>query len=133
MRSGAQRSTVRLPAADARGSVGVDPGLPEDLSAPSRVQTHDHSGKKTSHTVKNVLPINTVLILLFLSETSPGRTHDKRIAEATPIPYLRAVGCSRIWASRRSRLTRWESSCQPASRKGELSHATQKQPINASR
>jgi hypothetical protein len=33
-----------------------------------------------------VLLINTVLTILFLSETYEGRTHDKRIAEATPYP-----------------------------------------------
>jgi hypothetical protein len=30
--------------------------------------------------------VNTLLIILFLSETSGGRVHDKRIAEATPYP-----------------------------------------------
>ncbi len=43
-------------------------------------------GKKKCHTVKNVLLINAVLTILFLSETSAGSTHDKRIAEATPYP-----------------------------------------------
>jgi hypothetical protein len=33
-----------------------------------------------------VLLINAVLTILFLSETSEGRTHDKRMAEATPYP-----------------------------------------------
>jgi hypothetical protein len=36
--------------------------------------------------VKNVLLINGALTLLFLSETYAGRTHDKRIADATPYP-----------------------------------------------
>jgi hypothetical protein len=36
--------------------------------------------------VKNVLLINAALTILFLSETYPGSTHDKRIAEATPYP-----------------------------------------------
>jgi hypothetical protein len=34
--------------------------------------------------VKNVLLINAALMILFLSETYAGSTHDKRIAEATP-------------------------------------------------
>jgi hypothetical protein len=34
--------------------------------------------------VKNVLLVNTPLIILFLSETVGGRVHDKRIAKATP-------------------------------------------------
>jgi hypothetical protein len=33
-----------------------------------------------------VLLINAVLTILFLSETYEGRTHDKRIVEATPYP-----------------------------------------------
>jgi hypothetical protein len=36
--------------------------------------------------VKNVLLINAALTVLFLSDTYPGRTHDKRIAEAAPDP-----------------------------------------------
>jgi hypothetical protein len=36
--------------------------------------------------VKNVLLINAALTILFLSATYGGRTHDKRIAEATPSP-----------------------------------------------
>ena len=36
--------------------------------------------------MKNVLLINTALMILFLSGTYAGSTHDKRIAEATPYP-----------------------------------------------
>jgi hypothetical protein len=36
--------------------------------------------------VKNVLLVNTPLTILFLSDTYGGRTHDKRIADATPYP-----------------------------------------------
>jgi DDE superfamily endonuclease len=36
--------------------------------------------------VKNVLLVNAPLIILFLSATHGGCTHDKRIAEATPYP-----------------------------------------------
>jgi hypothetical protein len=36
--------------------------------------------------VKNVLLVNAPLTILFLSDTHGGRTHDKRIAEATPYP-----------------------------------------------
>jgi hypothetical protein len=36
--------------------------------------------------VKNVLLINAVLTILFLSDTYGGSTHDKRIADATPYP-----------------------------------------------
>jgi hypothetical protein len=34
-----------------------------------------------------VLRINAALTLLFLSETYAGRTHDKRMAEASPYPF----------------------------------------------
>jgi DDE superfamily endonuclease len=36
--------------------------------------------------VKHVVLINAALTILFLSDTSAGRTHDKRIADATPYP-----------------------------------------------
>ena len=47
-------------------------------------QTGCYSGKKKDHTVKNVLLINALLTLLFLSDTDGGRVHDKRMADATP-------------------------------------------------
>ena len=55
---------------------------PED----SAQQKACYSGKKKDYTVKNVLLVNTLLTILFLSETYGGRTHDKRIADATPYP-----------------------------------------------
>jgi DDE superfamily endonuclease len=36
--------------------------------------------------VKNVLLVNAPLTILFLSDTYGGRSHDKRIADATPYP-----------------------------------------------
>jgi len=36
--------------------------------------------------VKNVVLVNAPLTILFLSDTYGGRTHDKRIADATPYP-----------------------------------------------
>src|SRR5262249_20629471 len=45
-----------------------------------------YSGKKRDHTVKNVLLVNALLLILFLSDTYGGRVHDKRIADATPYP-----------------------------------------------
>jgi hypothetical protein len=35
---------------------------------------------------KNLLLINRALRILFLSETHPGRVHDKRMADTTPYP-----------------------------------------------
>ena len=36
--------------------------------------------------MKNVLLVNALLLILFLSATYGGRVHDKRIADATPYP-----------------------------------------------
>src|SRR5215813_11545058 len=49
-------------------------------------QKASYSGKKKDHTVKNVLLVNALLLILFLSDTHGGRMHDKRIADATPYP-----------------------------------------------
>jgi len=43
-------------------------------------------GRKKDHTVKHVLLVNALRIILFLSDTSGGHLHDKRIADATPSP-----------------------------------------------
>jgi len=49
--------------------------------------------------VKNVLLVNALLTILFLSDTYGGRVHDKRIVEATPYPLpagsqlLQDLGC----------------------------------------
>jgi hypothetical protein len=45
-----------------------------------------YRGKKKDHTVKNVLLVNALLTILFLSDTYGGCTHDKPIADATPYP-----------------------------------------------
>ena len=45
-----------------------------------------YSCKKKDHTVTNVLLVNALLLILFLSDTYGGRVHDKRIANATPYP-----------------------------------------------
>src|SRR5262249_28536019 len=55
-------------------------------------QTDCYSGKKKDHTVKNVLLVNALLLILFLSETYGGRVHDLRIAEATPYPLPAGSG-----------------------------------------
>jgi hypothetical protein len=36
--------------------------------------------------VKNVLLVNALLLILFLSDTYGGRVHEKPIADATPYP-----------------------------------------------
>jgi DDE superfamily endonuclease/Helix-turn-helix of DDE superfamily endonuclease len=55
-------------------------------------QTECYSGKKKDHTVKNVLLVNALLTILFLSDTYGGRVHDLRIAEATPYPLPAGSG-----------------------------------------
>ena len=41
---------------------------------------------KKDHTVKNVLLVNALLLILFLSDTHGGRTHDLRIAGSRTWP-----------------------------------------------
>ena len=36
--------------------------------------------------MKNVLLVDSELIIQFLSETHPGKVHDKRVADSTPYP-----------------------------------------------
>src|SRR3954447_15421156 len=55
-------------------------------SLPARSPSPRNPTKKKDHTVKNILLVNAVLIILFLSDTVGGRIHDKRLAEATPYP-----------------------------------------------
>ena len=55
-------------------------------------QTACYSGKKKDHTIKNVLLVNALLVILFLSDTHAGRTPDLRIAEATPYPLPAGSG-----------------------------------------
>src|SRR5215471_19194994 len=55
------------------------------------INTCETSPKK-DHTVKNVLLVNALLLILFLSDTCGGRVHDLRIAEATPYPLPAGSG-----------------------------------------
>src|SRR3989442_1362304 len=67
------------PLAGVPGKTTVSPQDPVE-------QTECYSGKKKDHTVKNVLLVNALLIILFLSDTYGGRVHDKPIADMTPYP-----------------------------------------------
>src|SRR5204862_1521454 len=49
-------------------------------------QNSHYSGKKKCHTVKNVLLVDKQLKIQYLSETHPGKVHDKRVIDATPYP-----------------------------------------------
>ena len=46
-------------------------------------QADYYSGKKKRHTLKNLLLINALLRILFLSDTHEGRIHDKALADTT--------------------------------------------------
>src|SRR5712691_9478883 len=62
-------------------------------------QQESYSGKTRDHTAKNVLLVNAVLVILFLSDTHGGRTHDTPMADATPYPLPAGAGSCRIWVS----------------------------------
>lgn len=44
-------------------------------------QKEYYSGKKKTHTVKNLVLCTTLGLIVFLGQTAPGRIHDKRLAE----------------------------------------------------
>ena len=86
------------PARGAAGHSGLLPscgheGMEQRLERPQDLleQLRGDRGQNTGHTVKHVWLIKAMLTILFLSGTSAGRTHDKRIAEAAPSPV--PVGC----------------------------------------
>src|SRR3954465_5253014 len=80
---------------------GTERRIPQDPAE----QTHCYSGKKKDHTVKNILLVNAVLIILFLSDTVGSMTSG--LPNRTP--YRPEAGCCRISASWPSRLPRWKS------------------------
>jgi Helix-turn-helix of DDE superfamily endonuclease/DDE superfamily endonuclease len=56
---------------------------------PPRQQAH-YSGKKKTHTDKNILLVNEVSgKVVYLGPTVAGKTHDKTAVDATPIAYPR--------------------------------------------
>jgi hypothetical protein len=51
-----------------------------------------YSGKKKAHTDKNLLLVNMPLgQVTYLSPTSPGKSHDKKLADQQPLSYPRAT------------------------------------------
>src|SRR3954469_2905260 len=83
-------------------------------------QTQCYSGKKKDHTVKNILLVNAVLIILFLSDTVGSMTSGL----PNRIPSRPEAGCCRISASWPSPFPRWRSSCRP--RNHQLPRAQQR-------
>jgi hypothetical protein len=54
-------------------------------------QQDNYSGKKKKHTLKNALVITACCLILFVSESVCGKTHDKKIADtmyAFPLPCV---------------------------------------------
>lgn len=54
-------------------------------------QQEQYSGKKKRHTVKNAVVITVSCLILFVSQTVSGKTHDKKMADTMysfPIPCI---------------------------------------------
>jgi hypothetical protein len=77
-----------VPAATPESPLFAHDGTERRIVRPQALvaQQASESGKKKDHTVKHVLLVNALLLILFLSDTSGGRTHDKPMADATPYP-----------------------------------------------
>lgn len=62
----------------------------------ARKQVAHYSGKKKTHTDKNVLLVDEQTNkVIYLSPTEPGRVHDKQVADAHPIAYPPAATVSK--------------------------------------
>jgi hypothetical protein len=69
--------------------------------------------------LKNLLLINQALRILFLSETHPGRVHDKRMADATPYPLPAGSQLLQDLGFQAFTLEGWASSSRRRSRVGK--------------
>lgn len=100
-----------LPAAEAEALAPEAAGRPSCHDATERriprpqddaEQAACYSGKKKSHTVKNLRLLDPTLHICFLSATVDGHVHDKRLADTgcplVPYPLPHTVGCCKIWA-----------------------------------
>lgn len=59
-------------------------------------QVQQYSGKKKAHTDKNVLIVNGQTDrVVYLSQTQPGKTHDKKVADKQGITYPKATTLSK--------------------------------------
>lgn len=54
---------------------GIEREIPRPVDAD--VQEEQYSGKKKRHTVKNAVVITASCLILFVSQTVCGKTHDK--------------------------------------------------------
>src|SRR3954462_11883701 len=92
-------------------------------------QTECYSGKKKDHTVKNILLVNALLIILFLSDTVGSMTSG--LPNRTP--YRPGADCCRISASWPSRSPRWRSSCRRRNHQARNCHRRSKEPTHSRR
>ncbi|MGJ1014505.1 transposase family protein [Bacteroides salyersiae] len=68
-------------------------GTERDIPSPvdPDEQQEQYSGKKKRHTVKNVVVITVSCLILFVSQTVSGKTHDKKMADTMysfPVPCI---------------------------------------------
>jgi hypothetical protein len=65
---------------------GTEREIPRPVD--SDLQQENYSGKKKKHTVKNAVIITAACLILFVSESVCGKTHDKKIADTVyAFPY----------------------------------------------
>lgn len=65
---------------------GTEREIPRPLDPD--LQQENYSGKKKKHTLKNAVIITACCLILFVSESVSGKTHDKKIADtAYSFPY----------------------------------------------
>ncbi len=72
-----------------------------------------YSGKKKCHAVKNVLLVDKQLKIQYLSETHPGKVHDKRVADATPDPLPQGSVLLQDLVVSVLHSKEWRSKCRP--------------------
>jgi hypothetical protein len=80
----------RLPLEDGQTHVLIHDGTEREIPRPvdSEEQKENYSGKKKKHTLKNAVIITAGCLILFVSQSVCGKTHDKRIADAMySFPY----------------------------------------------
>jgi hypothetical protein len=68
---------------------GTEREIPRPVDADE--QKEQYSGKKKRHTVKNAVVISISCLILFVSQTVPGKTHDKKMADmmySFPVPCI---------------------------------------------
>ena len=68
---------------------GTEREIPRPIDADQ--QKEQYSGKKKRHTVKNAVIVTTSCLILFVSQTVCGKTHDKKMADTM---YSFPISCT---------------------------------------